>query len=46
MSRDEISNRIVELLVRGLRYRDAHMQAHREANTAAANAWHASPAAE
>jgi hypothetical protein len=46
MNAQEISNRIVELMVEGMSWSRAHMQAHREANTASAAAWHASPAAQ
>lgn len=46
MSKQEISDRIVELMVEGLSWSRAHRQAHREADNASAAAWHASPAAQ
>ncbi|WP_320069740.1 hypothetical protein [Micromonospora sp. RTGN7] len=47
MSEQEISDRIVELMVtEGLNWSRAHREAHREAVTAQAAAWHASPAAQ
>lgn len=46
MSEQEISDRVVALMIEGMNWSRARIAAHREAAAAQAAAWHASRAAE